>query len=48
MVGEFLFEECCEVLKNLCFLLQIDYQVEDVLVVVVKREFSLVVEYLCD
>lgn len=48
MVGEFSPEERREVLKNLRLLPQIDYQAEDVLAAVAKREPSLVVEYLCD
>ncbi|MBS3021439.1 hypothetical protein DJFAAGMI_04212 [Comamonas sp. PE63] len=48
MVAEFSSDERREVLKNLRFLPQIDYQAEDVLAAIAEREPHLVVEFLCD
>jgi hypothetical protein len=48
MVGAFSTDEHREVLKNLRLLPQIDYQAEDLLAAIAKRDPGLVVEYLCD
>lgn len=48
MVGEFSPAELRELLRNLRLLPQIDYQAEDVLAAIAKREPSSVVKYLCD